>query len=294
MRCMKPYVAPGNIAYPCGQCDLCRVARRRIWAHRIMLEALQHEQNSFVTLTYDPKKEPWSLEPDHLRLFLYRLRKALRPGRIRFYAVGEYGDQSFRPHFHMALFGVGCVPYSPWRTCECLTCSTVRETWGLGHVMVGSLEERSAQYICGYVTKKMTSAKDARLGGRHPEFARMSLRPGIGAGAIHDVASVMMQYRLEEKMVDVPTHLAHGGQSRPLGRYLRRKLRVACGLPESAPEEVVEALRQGLLPVFDYARNVTPRGASGVYRSVVEETFAELNEQARRNSNARDLKRRQL
>lgn len=259
-----------------------------------MLEAMQHEQNSFVTLTYAPENEPWELKPDDLRLFLYRLRKALRPGRIRYYAVGEYGDKSFRPHFHMALFGAGCEPDGR-RTCQCLVCSAVRETWGVGHTFCATLEERSAQYICGYVVKKMTSLKDSRLAGRHPEFARMSLRPGIGAGAIPDVASVVMQYRSDAQLLasDVPATLTHGGKEKPLGRYLRKMLRRHCGIPENAPAQVVEALRQGLLPVFDYARAHTPRGAPGLYREVVKQTFEQLNEQAARNLSARDIRKGQ-
>lgn len=48
----------------------------------------------------------------------------------------------------------------------------------------------------------------------------MSLRPGIGADAMWDVASVMMQYRQSQ----VPMSLRHGTRVLPLGRYLRSKL----------------------------------------------------------------------
>lgn len=289
MRCLKPFIATGCIAYPCGQCTPCRINRRRIWVHRLMLERMQHLHATFVTLTYAQVEDGASLEPRDLQLFLKRVRRAFPPKSFRFYAVGEYGEETWRPHFHVALFGMQCVLDPGYRSnCQCPACSFVRGRWKLGHVLLQPLNEATAQYMCGYVLKKMTSAKDARLAGRLPEFARMSLRPGIGADAIPDVASAMMQYRLEEKMVDVPQSLAHGKKELPLGRYLRRRLRLQCGLPENAPAEVIEALRQGLLPVFDYARANTPKGSPGLFREVCKQTFEQLNDQAVRNATARD------
>lgn len=92
-------------AFGCGQCLPCRVNRRRIWTHRIMLEAAQYHDNSFVTLTYDEEKLPvdLSVTPRTLQLFMKRLRKVY-PNRIRYFGVGEYGDQTMRPHYHLALF----------------------------------------------------------------------------------------------------------------------------------------------------------------------------------------------
>jgi len=69
-----------------------------------------------------------------------------------------------------------------------------------------------------------------------PEFARMSRRPGIGVGFMHDVASALMETGLSEKMVDVPLTLQHGTMKLPLGRFLRRKLRTFIGKDEKAPE----------------------------------------------------------
>lgn len=107
---------------------------------------------------------------------------------------------------------------------------------------VGQLTAKSANYIAGYVTKKMTHRSDIRLGGRCPEFARMSLWPGIGALAMFNVASEMLRYDLQ-KRGDVPAALRYGGVMMPLGKYLRRKLRLYVGKDEKAPVEVQEELR---------------------------------------------------
>lgn len=223
MLCKKPFVK-GITPFPCGQCMPCRLNRRRLWTHRLLLEQRCHEFSSFVTLTYDDKHIPLdgSLDPSHTEKWLKRLRKALGPTRpLRYYLVGEYGDETFRPHYHPALFGVSS-----------LESDLVAETWGMGGVFVGDLTQQSAAYVAGYCTKKMTSHADPRLNGRHPEFARMSRRPGIGALAVPVLADTLNDKHgaaLIAETGDVPESLNHGRSSFPLGRYLRRKLREELG-----------------------------------------------------------------
>lgn len=201
-----------------------------------MLEASMYSDNAFVTLTYDHQNLPLgscgmpTLIPKHLQDWLKRLRNTTAPLRLRFYAVGEYGDETWRPHYHAALFNYpsclyGRSRYSERRTSCCLPCDRVRESWGLGLVDVGSLTVHSAQYVAGYVTKKLTDKRDVRLSGRHPEFARMSLRPGIGAPATESVARVVADLNLVEMQGDVPSSLRHGGRIMPFGRYLHHRLR---------------------------------------------------------------------
>lgn len=167
----------------------------------------------------------------------------------------------------------------------------MRDSWGCGHTMVAELNERTAAYIAGYVLKKIV-ATSVTTSNRVPEFARMSLKPGIGAGAVPDVASVVMQYKLEEKEGDVPSGLRHGRGVMPLGRYLRNKLRLQCGLPEGAPDHVIEALRQGLLPVFDYADAAcSAPGMARFKRYVAAQALEEVNDQVARNLVARSQRR---
>lgn len=299
MKCEKPFIGVGRVAWPCGQCRSCRTNRRRIWTHRIMLEAMQHEGNCFVTLTYGV--DPGSLSPADLQGWLKRLRARVEPRRIRYFCVGEYGDHSGRPHYHAAVFGLFCelgpVVVGPKgeRSCRCRTCSAVRDSWGFGHTLVGDLNEKSAAYIAGYVLKKMKGTPASTCAGRIPEFARMSLKPGIGAGAVPDVASVVMQWKLEEKEGDVPSGLRHGKSVMPLGRYLRNRLRLQCGLPEGAPEHVIEALRQGLLPVFDYADAAcSAPGMARFKRFYAQKALEEINEQVGANLQARAARRGSL
>lgn len=95
----------------------------------------------------------------------------------------------------------------------------------------------------------MTMRDDHRLKGREPEFARMSLKPGIGHDMMHEVASSLLQFNLEKTQVDVPSTLRHGNREMPLGRYLTKKLRSLVGKDEKAPEAVIKKIQQELSDV---------------------------------------------
>lgn len=239
-----------------------------------MLEAALKSDNAFVTLTYNddtlPRCKPSTtqssdglptLDPSHLQNFLKRLRWAIKPIKIRFYACGEYGDETFRPHYHVALFGFPTCLHGrtrerkgrpDWANC-CPQCEMVGNQWRHGDVVLGTLETNSAQYLAGYVTKKMTRHDDPRLDGRYPEFARMSLRPGIGHDFLHDVASTMLTLNLEKTQPDVPSGLRHGSRTLPLGRYLRRKLRLLIGKEANAPQSEIEKYKAEMLPLLKAA-----------------------------------------
>ena len=216
MLCRKPY-SNGGVPVGCGQCLPCRINRRRLWTTRILLESYCHEASCFATLTYSDDELPsgGNLDPEHLKLFWKRLRKRLQPRRIRYFAVGEYGDDSWRPHYHAAVFGLSV-----------LEAYHVEGAWGHGFIRLDELSPETAQYLCGYTVKKLTGKDDERLEGRVPEFARMSNRPGIGADAAAIIAEQLDRNRIE-KSGDVPGTVRMRGQERALGRYLVSKLRIA-------------------------------------------------------------------
>lgn len=276
MICSSPFVKNG-LALPCGQCQTCRINRRRQWTFRILLEACQYQDNAYVTLTYSDDCLPGmgSLEPLHLRHWLGRLRERIAPLRIRFYAVGEYGDESWRPHYHAILFGFptcrrGNTYRKPgfseplWERC-CDQCRLVGETWGKGNVDLGQLSESSAQYVAGYTIKKLTNAHDDMvrtvLKGRLPEFVRSSRNPyGIGAGMMDEVASELLRLDLEDS-ADVPSALRYGGRLMPLDQYMRRRLRRLIGRDENTPEEVKDELKAKMQAVRE-----SRQGGSGSLR----------------------------
>lgn len=259
MLCRKPFIQ-GMQAFPCGRCMPCLRQRKRQWTHRILLEASLRQDNAFVTLTYaEPLPANASLQKKHYQDWLKRLRFSMAPLRFRYFVVGEYGDEGGRPHYHAALFGFPTcrsgatkrnIRGKPTPELCCGVCRLLHTTWGHGIVDVGSITTASAQYISGYVTKKMTHRHHPWLEGRDPEFARMSLKPGLGYDFLHEIASTMMQFNLELSEADVPVSLAHGKKQLPLGRYLRKNLRKLIGRDEKAPAHVTDQLSQEMRYVY--------------------------------------------
>lgn len=194
---------------PCGQCIGCRLERSRQWAVRLMHEAQLHDRKCFVTLTYSPEELPTggTLVPEDLRLFIKRVRHWAKPGRVRFFGCGEYGEQcgrcsqsrrdcscgagAFVPgigraHYHAILFGVwfrardvlggeGASTY--WSSDQ------LSALWPKGHSSFGRVSFESAGYVARYCVKKISGvAGPGHYDGRLAEFVRMSRNPGIGQG----------------------------------------------------------------------------------------------------------------
>lgn len=235
MLCEKPYRPNGSdTGYRCGQCDPCRWYRRRVWTHRLCLESFFHNASSFVTLTYDEGAIPagGSLRKKDLQDFMKRLRFEIQPAKVRYYAVGEYGSQTLRPHYHLALFGLG-VEHS----------EIVEKCWSKGHVLVLELLPESCAYVAGYVQKKI-GKYDKRISHLEKEFSLMSLKPGLGAPSVQNLVDFMTKDIGAMELIrtgDVPSFLKHGKFKMPLGRYLQEKLRLHYGFEKkTVPEETIK------------------------------------------------------
>ena len=186
---------------PCGQCVGCRLEKSRQWAIRCMHESSMHEQNCFLTLTFDDDalrdRGNVSVTRRDVQLFFKRLRK--RTGvKLRYYYCGEYGDKSNRPHYHAIIFGYDFPDkqlhsvskngeFRYYKSEEC------RLDWPYGNNIIGDVTFESAAYVARYVMKKRTGKDaeeheqywrfDSETGEAYtvePEFVGMSRRPGIG------------------------------------------------------------------------------------------------------------------
>lgn len=180
----------------CGQCMGCRIDRSQEWAARIVHEAQMHQDNCFVTLTYDSENVPTdgSLNKQHFQKFMKRLRKHYAPKKIRFFHCGEYGSTLERPHYHACLFGVDfddAVPHFATNGITTYISETLEKIWGKGFCTIGELNYETAAYTARYIMKKVTGQRaeehylrvnptTGELYMLQPEYITMSLRPGIG------------------------------------------------------------------------------------------------------------------
>lgn len=160
------------IHLPCGKCLGCKMDHARTWAIRCLHESQCHDRNSFLTLTFDDA-HVHDICKDDLQRFFKRLRKALGGQRVSYYAVGEYGELSSRPHYHALVFGWYPDDAYYWSGCgtRALFRSPLLERlWPFGNSLVGSVSYESACYCTRYCAKALSA------GG----FALMSRRPAIG------------------------------------------------------------------------------------------------------------------
>lgn len=163
------------VSVPCGKCMACLVNRRSEWAFRLEQEFKFSSSAYFVTLTYDEKhlRRDRSLCKRDLQLYFKRLRKSYENQRIRYYAVGEYGSKSGRPHYHVLLFNVPD--------------EFIRRAWvdshgvSIGIVHIGQVTEASVSYVLKYLVQMVED-----YGDRQKPFALMSRAYGIGGRYLSD------------------------------------------------------------------------------------------------------------
>lgn len=207
------------IKVPCGKCSGCRLEHSRQWAVRCMHEMRMHNASAFVTLTYDDKHLPSnrSLVKSDLQNFMKRYRNYAGDG-VRFFACGEYGEVTLRPHYHLLLLNRDIDDRRYYKMSgenRLYTSAKLDEIWSKGLTVVGDVTFESCAYVARYCMKKITGSKaEAHYAGRQPEFIVMSRRPGIGAGYFD---------RFKDELVSHDTIVVNGVPA-ALPRYYDGKL----------------------------------------------------------------------
>ena len=160
---------------------------------RCVHESQLHDNNCFVTLTYDNDHLPpdGSLKKEDFQKFMKRLRRRYPDQKPRYYMCGEYGDQNDRPHYHMCLFNFNFPDKQKWSAgsqsgFDQYVSEELNEIWGKGYCVIGEVTYESAAYVARYVYKKMLGNTDEEkqkvYQGRLEEYTNMSRRPYIVTG----------------------------------------------------------------------------------------------------------------
>lgn len=208
-------VSAERLSIPCQRCIGCRLESSRQWAMRCMHQAQLHEDNSFITLTYDPEHLPYggTLIKAHFQDFAKRLRRQIEPKRISYYHCGEYGElcrgcgenrrdcqcpqfdpRPGRPHYHALLFGHDFADKQHFKNSASgepiFTSEALQRLWPSGFCTTGAVTFESAAYVARYCVKKINgdlaedhysyTDADGVIHRLLPEYTTMSLKPAIG------------------------------------------------------------------------------------------------------------------
>lgn len=209
---------------PCGRCPACLKRRIHQWSFRLQKEQEIALTASFITLTYDEEHLPYSeggyptlVKKDH-QLFMKKLRKYLHQQRfaynitpntkLKYYAVGEYGDENHRPHYHSILFNLPQQLINDE--------SIIEQIWDKGTIQVAVCNTATINYVAGYINKRIHPKTQDELDDRLIEFSLMS--KGIGKNFITPQTQKYYQTQLQ------PFLTVENGQKLPMPRYYRQKL----------------------------------------------------------------------
>lgn len=185
-----------RIQLPCRKCIECRMAYSREWGVRALHESTQHNENSFVTLTYDDEhlKDP-KLVYEDFQKFIRSLRDRLHQQPMTYLVSGEYGSKNKRPHWHAILFGYrpdDCEPhYRNHRGDVVSTSVSLARCWGRGHVDVGTVTLESASYCARYALKDLAHGEEKE---EYSSIFKTSTRPAIGSRWLEKFAPDVFNY----------------------------------------------------------------------------------------------------
>lgn len=239
----------------CGRCPPCRARKIDEWAFRLCQEEKRSLNAYFLTLTYNEESVPisdnkfmtllkkevttkylydYSVEPPRryrnpdfnhkyikrdLPSFFKRLRKTQPDVPIKYYAVGEYGSQTKRPHYHMILYNI-VAPMHPIGLDANgnmkYICRTIEKCWPFGNVDIGGLTSDSAAYCAKYISKHKRIPEHPR-DDRQKEFSIMS--KGLGDNYITDAIIKYHQDDLSRNYITLP-----GGYMKALPKYYRTRI----------------------------------------------------------------------
>lgn len=218
MRCVNPRKLVNGaftsfddyyIQTSCGKCYACLANRRRSWLFRLQQENLTSVISLFVTLTYDELHvlrdsitSNGVLNKKHLQSFFKKLRNY---EDFTYYAIGEYGTHTHRPHYHAAIFFKSCPSINALDELSFL----INKLWPYGFCSVSRVSYRRLNYVLHYHTRP-------KIVNGLPTFQLFS--KGLGISFLDEQ---MINYLVSSKKSTIRDY---NGKVYVIPRYYRKKL----------------------------------------------------------------------
>lgn len=206
---------PCYLVVPCQKCILCKDKKAVDWATRVTCEGNYHVNCPWwITLTYNCLSLPDDgLIKRDVQNFFKRLRERIsrvvgQDIRIRFVAVGEYGGNTARAHYHAIIYGLPMLTAkeilriieNAWaKRISFLTYCNINRAYGdklghdytfirpdkngdnlyyqrLGFAYVKPAHDSTPLYLAKYMFKPEINTPE----GKNPNFYLASRKNGIG------------------------------------------------------------------------------------------------------------------
>jgi len=208
---------------PCGKCLGCLATRRNAWTFRLLEQERQSTSSTFLTLTYDDENLPLlnsetgeilyqsqisetqyqneaynlraTLDKADLQKYFKKLRR--HTNKLKYYAVGEYGEKNGRPHYHAIVFNADK--------------KLLTGKWDKGRSQADQVTQASIHYV----TKYMINSRNKGYREKTKPFAAMS--KGIGLDYVKN--NWKYHYENMDNLV-----VFQGGQKQIMPRYIKDKI----------------------------------------------------------------------
>lgn len=202
----------------CGHCPACKMESASSWANRMEMELPYHENAWFLTITYDNENVPYrytwdtgtgevlienlSLCYDDIQKFWKNLRRNIdyhKRGdstKLKYYAAGEYGGTTHRPHYHAIVYDLPILKeelkyYKKKNGIVYYNVDWLNKVWGKGYIVIAPAEWHGMAYTARYTTKKIYGKEGKEFYeslGIEKENCWMSKKPAIGELYYYDHA----------------------------------------------------------------------------------------------------------
>ena len=217
-QCLTPfYKRDGKkgvwLALPCSQCYTCKMRKVNGWAFRLDQEFKLAQSAHFLTLTYDTEFIPinehleLTLQKSDLQKLFKRIRKENPESQLKYFACGEYGTKTGRPHYHAIVFNETVQAFEKAWT-------DVHTGKPRGAIHRGDVEPASIYYTLKYMLKSQMRDEVKK----QKEFQLMS--KGLGKNYLTDQSEAWHKADLAKRYyLPVP-----GNVKCPMPRYYKDML----------------------------------------------------------------------